>query len=100
MLTSELLWLRWLLIDMGLTHFSTTMLHYDYRNAIHISHNNIFHERIQRIEIIYHFIRHRVIQRTICLIHISSANQTANIFTKSHFSIRFHDFISKLKLSS
>ncbi|XP_057985374.1 uncharacterized mitochondrial protein AtMg00810-like [Hevea brasiliensis] len=43
--TSELLWLRWLLTDLGITHSSATMLHCDNRSVIQISHNDVFHER-------------------------------------------------------
>ncbi|KAL0550373.1 hypothetical protein IC582_014882 [Cucumis melo] len=43
--TSELLWLRWLLTDVGVPKTSPTILHYDNRNAIQIAHNDVFHER-------------------------------------------------------
>ncbi|KAA0045094.1 putative mitochondrial protein [Cucumis melo var. makuwa] len=42
--TSELLWLRWLLTDMGAPQTSPTILHCDNRSAIQIAHNNVFHE--------------------------------------------------------
>ncbi|XP_021624988.2 salicylate carboxymethyltransferase [Manihot esculenta] len=54
--TSELFWLRWLLTDMGVTHSSATILHFDNRSAIQISHNDIFHERTKHIEIDCHLV--------------------------------------------
>ena len=58
--TSELLWLRWLLTDMGVTQPSATMLHCDDQSTIQISHNDVFHERAKHIEIDCHFVRHHV----------------------------------------
>uniref|UniRef100_A0A2N9GQS7 Uncharacterized protein n=1 Tax=Fagus sylvatica TaxID=28930 RepID=A0A2N9GQS7_FAGSY len=58
--TSELLWLRWLLADMGAPQTTSTPIHCDNRSAIHIAHNDIFHERTKHIEIDCHFIRHHL----------------------------------------
>ena len=55
-ITSELLWLRWLLKDLGVSTFSATPLYCDNQSAIHISHNDVFHERTKHIEINCHFI--------------------------------------------
>ena len=56
--TSELLWLRWLLTDMGAPQTTSTPIHCYNRSAIHIAHNDVFHERTKHIEIDCHFIRH------------------------------------------
>jgi hypothetical protein len=58
--TSELLWLRWLLADMGAPQTTSTPIHYDNRSSIHIAHNDVFHERTKHIEIDCHFIRHHL----------------------------------------
>ncbi|GFS40568.1 hypothetical protein Acr_00g0069360 [Actinidia rufa] len=55
--TQELLWLRWLLQDMGVSHSGATVLHCDNRSAILIAHNDVFHDRTKHIEIDCHFIR-------------------------------------------
>jgi hypothetical protein len=39
--TSELLWLRWLLVDMGAPQTTSTPIHCDNRSAIHIAHNDV-----------------------------------------------------------
>jgi hypothetical protein len=98
--TSELLWLRWLLNDMGVTQSSATMLHCDNRSAIQISHNDVFHERTKHIEIDCHLVRHHVTNGTIRLISIPSVDQAADIFTKTHHPVRFKDLSSKLQLAS
>ena len=59
--TSELLALRWLLEDMGVTRSSPTVIHYDNRSAIQIAHNVVFHERTKHIEIDCHLVRHHLL---------------------------------------
>ena len=98
--TQELLWLRWLLEDLGISHTIATTINCDNHSAILIAHNNGFHERTKHIEIDCHFIRHHLTCGTICLRSISSADQTPDIFTKAHPSRRLQDLVSKLKLVS
>ena len=40
--TSELLWLRWLLKDLGVSTSSATPFYCDNQSAIHIAHNDVF----------------------------------------------------------
>ena len=49
--TTELIWLRWLLQDLGVDCSTTTKLHCDNRSAIQIAHSDVFHERTKHIEI-------------------------------------------------
>ena len=65
--TTELIWLRWLLQDLGVDCSTTTKLHCDNRSAIQIAHNNVFHERTKHIEIDCHFIHHHLLHDTLTL---------------------------------
>jgi hypothetical protein len=98
--TSELLALRWLLEDMGLTHSSPTVIHCDNRSAIQIAHNDVFHEHTKHIEIDCHLVRHHLSAGILRLLPVSSSDQTADIFTKTFPPGRFRDFVSKLKMAS
>ena len=49
--TAELIWLRWLLQDLGIDCSAATQLHCDNQSAIQIAHNDVFHERTKHIEI-------------------------------------------------
>ena len=80
--TAELIWLRWLLQDLGVDCSIATKLHCDNRSAIQIAHNDVFHECTKHIEIDCHFIRHHLLQGTLTLQSISSQDQLADIFTK------------------
>ncbi|KAL6327500.1 hypothetical protein AAG906_021575 [Vitis piasezkii] len=81
--TSELLWLRWLLKDLGVSTSSATPLYCDNQSAIHIAHNDVFHERTKHIEIDCHFIRYHLVHGALKLFSVSSKDQLADIFTKS-----------------
>ena len=65
--TAELIWLRWLLQDLGVDCSTTTKLYCDNRSAIQIAHNDVFHERTKHIEIECHYIRHHLLQGTLKL---------------------------------
>ncbi|KAG5547345.1 hypothetical protein RHGRI_013130 [Rhododendron griersonianum] len=98
--TQELIWLRWLLTDMGVIHSTATILCCDNQSAVQIARNDVFHDRTKHIEIDCHFIRQHVVKGSVHLLSVSSTDQTADIFTKAHPPGRFHDLVSKLKLVS
>ena len=98
--TAELIWLRWLLQDLGVDCSTATKLHCDNRSAIQIAHNDVFHERTQHIEIDCHFIRHHLLQGTLTLQSISSQDQLADIFTKPLPLGTFRALTSKLRMVS
>ncbi|KAL6313610.1 hypothetical protein AAG906_006979 [Vitis piasezkii] len=98
--TSELLWLRWLLKDLGVSTSSATPLYCDNQSAIHIAHNDVFHERTKHIEIDCHFIRYHLVHGALKLFFVSSKDQLADIFTKSLPTRRTRDLIDNLKLVS
>uniref|UniRef100_A0A7N2LS35 Integrase catalytic domain-containing protein n=1 Tax=Quercus lobata TaxID=97700 RepID=A0A7N2LS35_QUELO len=98
--TSELLWLRWLLKDLGVSTSSATPLYCDNQSAIHIAHNDVFHERTKHIEIDCHFIRYHLVHGALQLFSVSSKDQLADIFTKSLPKGRTRDLVDNLKLVS
>ncbi|KAL6327287.1 hypothetical protein AAG906_018585 [Vitis piasezkii] len=98
--TSELLWLRWLLKDLGVSTSSVTPLYCDNQSAIHIAHNDVFHERTKHIEIDCHFIRYHLVHGALKLFSVSSKDQLADIFTKSLPKRRTRDLVDNLKLVS
>ena len=98
--TSELLWLRWLLKDLGVSTSSAIPLYCDNQSAIHIAHNDVFHEWAKHIEIDYHFIRYHLVHGALKLFSVSSKDQLADIFTKSLPKGRTRDLVDNLKLVS
>ena len=98
--TFELLWLRWLLKDLGVSTSSATPLHCDNQSTIHIAHNDVFHEQTKHIEIDCHFIRYHLVHGALKLISVSSKYQLADIFTKSHSKGRLRTLVDNHKLAS
>ena len=98
--TSELLWLRWLLKDLDVSTSSATPLYCDNQSAIHIAHNDVFHERTKHIEIDCHFIHCHLVHGALKLISVSSKDQLADIFTKSHPKECLRILVDNLKLVS
>ncbi|KAL0552272.1 hypothetical protein IC582_011380 [Cucumis melo] len=98
--TAELLWLRWLLADMGVPQQGPTLLHSDNRSAIQIAQNDVFHERTRHIENDFHFIRHHLLSNTLLLESVSTTEQPTDIFTKALPSTHFNQLRTKLKLTA
>ncbi|KAJ0965657.1 hypothetical protein J5N97_026795 [Dioscorea zingiberensis] len=96
--TAEIIWLRWLLADMGVFLSDPTPMHCDNMSAIQITRNSVFHERTKHIEIDCHFTRHHFQHGTITLPFVSSSMQIADLFTKSPSTQRFRFLTGKLSM--
>ncbi|WVZ97826.1 hypothetical protein U9M48_043336 [Paspalum notatum var. saurae] len=79
---SQLLWMKATLSDFGLK-FGKIPLLVDSTSAISIAKNPVLHSRTKHIDVTFYFLRDHYEKRDIDLIHVVSANQLADIFTKS-----------------
>ncbi|KAL5559468.1 hypothetical protein UlMin_035679 [Ulmus minor] len=75
--TKEIVWLRWLLADMGVSLSHPTPMYCDNKSAIQIAHNSVFHERTKHIEIDCHLTCHHLKHGTITLPFVPSSLQLA-----------------------
>lgn len=75
-------------------------LYCDNKTAINMALNSIQHERSKHVEIDRHFIREKVEERTICLIHLLTTLQVADVLTKGFHGPAFNNCISKLDMFS
>ncbi|WVZ76135.1 LOW QUALITY PROTEIN: hypothetical protein U9M48_024133 [Paspalum notatum var. saurae] len=78
---SQLLWMKATLSDFGL-RFSRIPLLVDSTSAISVAKNPVLHSRTKHIDVRFHFLRDHYEKGDIDLIHVVSANQLADIFTK------------------
>ncbi|XP_062119243.1 uncharacterized mitochondrial protein AtMg00810-like [Humulus lupulus] len=96
--TKEIVWLRWLLEDIGVCHSQPTPMYCENQSAIHIAHNSVFYERTKHIEIDCHLTHHPLKLNTITLPFVPFSLQIADFFTKSHSISRFHYLVGKLSM--
>ncbi|XP_050369277.1 scarecrow-like protein 14 [Argentina anserina] len=95
----ELIWLKALLLELGISHPSPIVLYCDNQAAMHIAANPVFHERTKHIEVDYHFIRNQVQAKVMETVYTRSCDQIADLFTKILSSAQFERLLSKLGLT-
>ncbi|XP_019170444.1 PREDICTED: uncharacterized protein LOC109166015 [Ipomoea nil] len=96
--TCEVQWIMYLLAEFGLLSTTPTSIYCDSKSAIAIAENPVFHERTKHIEIDCHLVREKAQKGIIKLFHVSSTNQLADVFTKTHCPSSFYSYVSKLGL--
>ena len=90
----EVVWLRWLLAELGPAQTSLTTLDMDNQLAITITWNPEFHDRTKHIEVRYHFLWQKVESDEIVLTYTPTGDQTADALTKG-LSCKKHKRFSK-----
>ncbi|GFZ20884.1 hypothetical protein Acr_29g0000460 [Actinidia rufa] len=81
--TSEIIWLRSLLTELGFSVTDSSYLFCDNKSAIMLSSDSVLHERTKHIEVDIHFIRKKVRSGVITPSFVPSSAQIADMFTKS-----------------
>ncbi|KAK4382102.1 Retrovirus-related Pol polyprotein from transposon RE2 [Sesamum angolense] len=94
--TSEILWLKNLLKELGFMYDDPVPMYCDNQAAIHIASNPVFHERTKHIEVDCHFIHEAILSQKICTPFTSSSEQRADIFTEALGSKQFNFLSNKL----
>jgi hypothetical protein len=96
--TSELIWIKQLLKDMGIEYDQPIKMYCDNNSARHIASNPVFHERTKHIEVDCHYVREKVQAKEITTPFVRSKEQLADVFTKGLDPTHFEDITSKLGL--
>ncbi|XP_019094533.1 PREDICTED: uncharacterized protein LOC109129941 [Camelina sativa] len=81
-LTTELMWLKALLKDLGIESTKPITMHCDNEAAIHIATNSVFHERTKHIEVDCHKVREQIKLGVVLPCHTESKEELADILTK------------------
>lgn len=84
----ESIWLRGLVGDLGFQQ-EQIIVYCDSQSAIHLTKNQMYHERTKHIDVRLHFIRDVVFQRAILVKKIATANNPADMMTKLIPTIKF-----------
>ena len=96
---TELNWISSLLHDLGLPLPTCPVIYCDNIGATQLCSNPVFHSRIKRVAIDFHFIRDQVQKGTLRFTHVSSTNQLADVLTKPLSRVCFMFLHDKIGLS-
>ena len=78
----EIMWIRQLLMKVGIKTFVPAKLWCDNQVAMHIASNPVFHEWTKHIEIDCHFVREKIQLGLISTGYVKTGEQLGDIFTK------------------
>ena len=80
--TTEAIWLRTLLADLGYPQNSPTILHEDNQGSIALARNPSSNARAKHIDVKHHILREHVANGTIDPHYVNTKDNVAEIFTK------------------
>lgn len=86
--TTEVIWIRSLLRDLGFSSTQATQMFCDDQAAIYIVSNLVFHERTKHIEMVQ--------ANIISTPFVRTDQQLADVFTKSLPAVKFQNILFKL----
>ena len=87
-----------MLKELGIAQDQSPCLWCDNLGATYLSANPVFHARTKHIEIDFHFVRERVVNKQLDIRFIPSKNQLADGFTKALPGRSFEEFKHNLNL--
>ena len=88
----EVVWLRRLFQDMGVSVDSATKLYEDNQGAIDLSHNPKHHSRTKHIDVAHHFTRELIVSREIDVEYVPTGENMADIMTKALPRVKYEKF--------
>ena len=92
MATSQAIWLRRILEDVGEKQEKATRMFCDNKSAIAMAKNPVYNSRTRHIAVKHHFIREKIEEQEIELVYYKSEDQVADIFTKALPKEKFQRF--------
>lgn len=97
-LTCEIIWVLKILYDLEFSEVVPINLFCDNDSTIKLALNPVFHDKTKQFEIDVHFIREKITDGIISLVKVGSANQIADILTKSLSSFQHNNMYGKMCL--
>ena len=93
---AESCWIRNLLLELHQPVSKATLVFCDNISSVYLSSNPVKHQRTKHVELDLHFVREKVAIGQVRVLHVPSAHQYADIFTKGLPSSLFIAFRSSL----
>ena len=94
----EAIWLKGISRELGINQESVT-IHCDSQSALHLSRNQVFHERTKHIDVRLHFIRDIISEGKVSLVKIATEENPADMLTKVLPITKFRHCLSLLQIS-
>lgn len=95
---TEICWLSMLLAELKILNTLLPIIWCDNKSAITLSANSVFHACTKHIELDYHFVGEKVLQKLLKVQYIPTEHQHANVLTKPLLYTKFHYFRTKLRV--
>jgi hypothetical protein len=95
---AEACWLRQLLQELHSPLSRATLVYCDNVSVVYLSTNPVQHWCTKHVEIDLHFVRGRIAVGDVCVIHVPTTSQFADIFTRGLPSSVFSEFRSSLNV--
>jgi hypothetical protein len=95
----EIVWLQKLLKDLECPCDKPILLHIDNQSAIKLVKNPEMHNRTKHIDIHFHYIREKYIERLLDVKYVSTEDQLADCLTKALPKDKFKSQLLKIGLS-
>ena len=94
----EVIWIRFLLSELGEQLDGPTVIHGDNQGAILLAKNSIDHKRTRHINVSYYFVRELITNGTLIFSYIPTKDMVADGLIKALTPAKFDDFIGMLGL--
>ncbi|CAL2260363.1 unnamed protein product [Prunus armeniaca] len=92
----EILWLRWLLVEIGFRSDAATKLYCDNKSAFEVANNPVQHDRTKHVKVDQHFIKEKPEHKLISIPFVPSSEQLADMLTHVVSKRRLEDSLDKL----
>ena len=93
---AEAVWLRQLLGELHQPHTRATVVYRDNISSVYMAANPVHHHRTKNIELDIHFVREKVALGELCVLHVHTTQQFADVMTKGLRTPAFQEFRSSL----
>ena len=97
--TKEAVWLRYVLIDLGLVLKSSTVFKCDNHGAIQLAYNPIYHSKTKHLDLDAHYIRGLIADGILSLEYCPTEQQEADTFTISLTATKYMHLRSFLRMT-
>lgn len=95
-LVTEITWVTSIMKELCITLASVPLVYCDNSSAVALSRNHVLYNRTKHMELDVYFVRDKVIQGSLDVVHIPSLDQTVDSRTKLLDVTRFCDLKAKL----